>query len=1125
MKEPVKAAAVGFCLALLSLAAPAHEDEMMFPMLAQGMVSEAGAASNLLRPRQPAGQTLPLQSTRQIKFDTDEGTWLSVDVAPVGDRIVFDLLGDIYTLDAGGGKATAITRGMAFDTQPTYSPDGAWIAFVSDRSGAENVWIMRPDGSDARQVSLGGDDSVLVSPAWSADGKSIYVSRFLWSADSYQLWRYDLDGTETLIVPIKAPGQPRDKGQSSLGAVASPDGKYIYFARRNGTSDDHKVSDWSLVRRDIENGTETVLVPTAAGRGRATGAYFRPALSPDGKLLAYATRFEGQTGLRLRNLATNEDRWLAFPIEHDQIHAQSWQDLVPRYAFTRDGRAVILSRNGKLEKQPIDGGAGTAIPFTATVDVELGPLTRVAVKQETGPVRARLIQTPEQSPDGKQVAFSSLGQVYVMPLTHGAKPKRLTSSETPEFHPSWSPDGKHITFITWTAKQAGQVWIADANGGTPRPVTTVAGYYSHPVFTPDGSSVLVVRSENDARLRSSMEFGQHVRDAALISLPVVGGVEKIVATGTFGGKPHFAAGPNLVYVRQAAGLSSIDLVSGEIKPAVNVQGPNWYFAESLAQVDDSRLSPDGKWVLAIIAQQAHVVAAPRPEETVDLLNPGREHRRITDVGADFIEWSRDGKSVTWAVGSTFYRRAFADIRLNAASSPSWNADVPKRGIDSFPAVVEVPRDDPRGSLVLRGARVITMRDSEVIENADVWIRDGRIAAVGPKGSLKLPANIDIRDVTGKTIVPGFIDVHDHVADIRRDVIAMESWGLRARLAYGVTISFDPSTLSIDMFAYQDLGDAGILVGSRVPSTGTAMFSFNRLSSVDEARALLTRYRDHYRTRNVKQYLIGNRQQRQWLIQAAQEFGVMPTTEGSLSLKLDLTQIMDGYSGSEHALPTPLYNDVIQFVARSGTSYDATLQIKNGGPGAQDNFVIRDRPFTDEKYRRFRPYYIAAQQALSREWTDPSTLLYPRIGGDVARIQRAGGVAAIGSHGEIQGPGFHWELEAHVEGGMTPLEALRAGTLGGAQAIGRAAEFGSLEPGKFADLVVLDADPRQDIRRTRDIALVMKNGRLYEAATLDELWPRPRPLAAPWFATENPSSSAGQEAECRGCRDAQDRPDK
>ena len=358
-------------------------------------------------------------------------------------------------------------------------------------------------------------------------------------------------------------------------------------------------------------------------------------------------------------------------------------------------------------------------------------------------------------------------------------------------------------------------------------------------------------------------------------------------------------------------------------------------------------------------------------------------------------------------------------------------------------------------------------------------------------------------MTGKTILPGFIDIHDHIADIRRDVLAMEDWGLRARLAYGITTAFDPSSLSIDMLAYQDLVDAGIVTGSRVATTGMAMFSFNRLTSLDEARALLSRYRDHYRTRNLKQYLIGNRLQRQWLVQAASEMGMMPTTEGSLALKLDLSQIIDGYSGSEHALPTPLYRDVIELVARSRTSYDATLQIANGGAAAQDNFVVRDRPLGDPKFMRFRPYFVAAQSVLTRQWTDPAIMLYPRLAGDVARIQRAGGVVGIGAHAEIPGPGFHWELEAHVQGGMTPMEALHAGTLGSAEAIGRAGEFGSIEPGKFADLVILDADPRDDIRNSRDVSQVMKNGRLYDAGTLDELWPRQRPLESPWFADDRP----------------------
>ena len=1083
--------------------AMAQEPEDLLPFLAQSVPPSESATAGP-RPRQPPGQTLPLKPTRHVAFDTDEGTWMSVDLSPDGQHLVFDLLGDLYTLNVIGGRATAITQGLPFDTQPVYSPDGQWIAFVSDRSGADNLWLVHPDGSDPRQVSFGDDDTELVSPIWSPDGKSLYVSRFSWAVDNYELWRYGLNGTETLVIPVKAPGQARSSGVSSLGAVVSPDGQYLYFSRRTGTSDlNGGVDDWSVVRRDLRTNAEETVLPDPGGPGKHTFPiqYFRPALSPDGQRLVYATRYEGKTGLRIRDLASGADRWLAFPIQHDQIQAQSWQDLVPRFAFTRDGSALILSRGGKLEKLPLDGGASTPIPFTAPVDIQLGPLTRVAIKQDTGPVRARLIQTPEQSPDGKNLTFSALGHVYVMPLNSlHAKPHRLTSSGAPEFHPSWSPDGRNIVFVTWTATEAGQVWMVSSKGGAARQLTQSAAFYTRPVFTPDSKAVLVERSNHRGRLNVSMEFGQ-VRPSQLLELSTQGDAERVVYSGQFGGKPHFGPDSSVVYVRTATGLTPINLRTGTTLPVVEVRGPGWYFMEGTAAVDDSRMSPDGHWLLAQVAQQLHVLEVPASGEPVDLSRPGVRHRRVTDVGADFFEWADGGKTITWAVGSTFYRRPLADIKLNSPESPDWSADA--HGFQAFDVAVTVPRDVAQGSILLRGARIITMHGDEVFEKGEILVRDSHIVAVGPVGSLHVPADATIRDVSGKTILPGFIDIHDHVADIRRDVLSLQPWGLAARLAYGVTTSFDPSTLSIDMFAYQDLVDAGLVVGARVPSTGTALFSFNRLASLDEARALLSRYRDHYHTRNVKEYMIGNRRQREWLIQAAAEMGVMPTTEGSLALKLDLTQIMDGYSGNEHSLATPIYRDVIELVARSQTSYDTTLQIKNGGAAAQDDFVARDRPLSDPKFMHFRPYGVAVQSALTRAWTDPSTLLHPTIGGDVAKIQRAGGVIGMGSHGEIPGPGFHWEMEAHVQGGMTPMEALRAGTIGSAEAIGRSSEFGSLEPGKFADLVILNADPSADIRNSTRVAQVMKNGRLYDANTLDELWPRQRAFPQQWFADEKP----------------------
>jgi imidazolonepropionase-like amidohydrolase len=396
-----------------------------------------------------------------------------------------------------------------------------------------------------------------------------------------------------------------------------------------------------------------------------------------------------------------------------------------------------------------------------------------------------------------------------------------------------------------------------------------------------------------------------------------------------------------------------------------------------------------------------------------------------------------------------------------------------------------------------------MQGDRVIENSDILIASGRIAAVGPRGSFETPAGAEIRDVTGKTIVPGYIDTHDHIADIRRDLLDMESWGLRARLAYGITTAFDPSSLTIDMLAYQDLLDSGLAVGPRLPQTGVALFSMQRFDSLDEVRAVLRRYRDDYRLRNIKEYRTGSRKVRQWIAQAALELGLQPTAEGALAMKLDLSQILDGYAGHEHALvATPLGEDFVQLMARSGTSYTTTLQITNGGPPAQDRFIAEQNPHDDRKFRRLTPHFASDQMTRRRQWREPGEYSYAAVAEGAARVQRAGGVVGMGAHGEMPGIGYHWELEAHAAGGMTPIEILRAATIGGATTIGRAAEFGSIEVGKFADLVILNGDPRADIRNARDIAAVMKNGRLYDDETLDPVWPEAPPLAAPWFASES-----------------------
>ena len=415
------------------------------PLALLALVATGAMAEEPGRPQQPTGQVLPLTPARTLTIDTQGGSWMSLDMSPDGRAIVFDMLGDLYRLPTAGGGATQITQGLGFDTQPTFSPDGRWIAFVSDRSGAENLWVARPDGTQPRQVTFGDDDTVLTSPAWSADGQGLFVSRFRPDFNNYELWQYDLAGVGKLLAPIQpSAGAPRTAWQSTLGPSAAPDGKSLYYARRVGGIDFDEIDTWNIIRRDLATGKETVVVTGSGGRGADHETFFRPQIAADGHRLAYATRRAGRTELRLRDLATGEDRLIAAPLDPDQLESSSWQDILPRYAFAPAGDALLLSRANHIERIALADGKSTPVPFTAHMQVAVGPSTRQHIREDNGPVRARLIQAPIASPDGKQIAFSTLGSLYIQPFDGSAAPRRLGVG----FQPSWSPDGKRLAFVT-----------------------------------------------------------------------------------------------------------------------------------------------------------------------------------------------------------------------------------------------------------------------------------------------------------------------------------------------------------------------------------------------------------------------------------------------------------------------------------------------------------------------------------------------------------------------------------------------------------------------------------------------------------------------------------------------------
>jgi hypothetical protein len=326
----------------------------------------------------------------------------------------------------------------------------------------------------------------------------------------------------------------------------------------------------------------------------------------------------------------------------------------------------------------------------------------------------------------------------------------------------------------------------------------------------------------------------------------------------------------------------------------------------------------------------------------------------------------------------------------------------------------------------------------------------------------------------------------------------------ANIAYGVTSGRDPQTNTNDQFAYQDLVDLGEMIGPRAWSTGPGVFSDSDFQSLDEAKNTIARYKKHFRTNFIKSYMVGNRQQRQWMVEACKEHQVIVTTEGGADFKMDLTHAIDGFSGNEHSLPVvPLFNDIVQVFAKTGTVYTPTLLVSYGGPMGENYWYKNDEMYKDKKLRRFIPQEVLYGKLARLQHYRDDEFIFPKIAAGATSILRAGGKIGLGGHGEMQGLQCHLEMWGMAMGGMKPHEILRMATIDSAAALGYASEIGSLEAGKMADLIVLNKDPLADIRNSNTILYVMKNGEMWEGDTMDQVWPVQKKLAEMWWWKDRP----------------------
>ncbi|MEP7347157.1 MAG: amidohydrolase family protein, partial [Gemmatimonadaceae bacterium] len=821
------------------------------------------------------------------------------------------------------------------------------------------------------------------------------------------------------------------------------------------------------------------------------------------------------TGLKLRELSTGDEKWLVNEIQRDDMESRASRDALPGYAWTPDSRSLVIAHHGKIWNVDAATGNETPIPFTAEVDQLLGDLVRFQYEMDDSVLTVRQIRGARPSPDGKRLVFSALDKLWLVDLPNGT-PHRLTNSTVGEHSPVWSPDGRQVAYVTWS-EDGGDIYRVVPDGRSrPERLTQQSAYYENIVYSPTGARIVAARGPRSQREIRNDEINGGLTIMELVYLPASGGPTTLISPINSFGHPHFSADTSRIYLYETAdGLTSFRWDGTDRKAHLKVTGflaagagPN----QQPRQANDIQISPDGTRALVEIDNKLYlmpmvITGGATPTVSVNQgANAAIPARRITRTGGDFMGWGADGQSFYYSLGKSFFLYDLAAAETAIRDSVAKGSAAEKR--PAYEAtrkdvVLSVPKDKPSGSVVLRNARIITMQGEGVIARGDVVVTNNKIVAVGPSGSVTVPSGARSIDVSGKTIMPGFIDIHAHMWPLW-GVHATQPYMYLANLAYGVTTTRDPQTSTTDVLSYGDLVETGDIIGPRIYATGPGVFQWDDVSSADDAREVMKRYSDHYQTQTLKQYMAGDRRQRQWILMAAKEQKITPTLEGGLDFKKNMTEAMDGYAGIEHTLPiAPQYKDAVQLFAQSGTTWTPTLLVQYGGPWAENYWYEHYDIFSDAKLRRFTPFTELERRGLRRpQWFRDNEYSYKLFAEQAKKIVEAGGRVGLGGHGQLQGLGVHWEMWNIASGGMKNMDVLKVATIFGAEAIGLQKYIGSVESGKWADFVVLDKNPLDDIKNTNTIHMVMKNGRLYDGETLKEIWPRTRDVPKAWWMTND-----------------------
>jgi imidazolonepropionase-like amidohydrolase len=706
--------------------------------------------------------------------------------------------------------------------------------------------------------------------------------------------------------------------------------------------------------------------------------------------------------------------------------------------------------------------------------------------------------------------YQALGAIYTRELPEG-QPKRLTPAGSRfEFEPSFSRDGQWIVYTDWDDEQLGSIRVIPATGGESRAVTREPGHYFEPVFTPDGKQI-VYRKGGGGGLVSPLWS----RDPGIYRIPVEGGEPKLITKK--GHSPQFGAQSERVYLMSEEEQKDTD---HRTLWSIGLDGAEERTHLSSEWATSFALSSDGKWVA--FSERFNAWIAPfEPTGREMAVGPKTKAlpvaRASRDAGEN-LQFSGDSTRLYWSLGPELYERELKDAFAFLAGAPEKLPEPPAQG-RNIALRMEYAR--PKGVVALVGGRVITMKGDEVLEDATVLVEGNRIRGVGPRSSVAVPAGARIVDCAGLTLMPGIIDVHAHGGQAAEGVTPQRNWIDYANLAFGVTTIHDPSNDTNSIFAASECAKAGLILAPRIFSTGTILYGATgdfraEIETLDDARSHLRRLQA-VGAFSVKSYNQPRRDQRQKIIAAARELEMMVVPEGGSLLEHNLSMVVDGHTGVEHSLPVErIYADVAQLWGHSGTGYTPTLIVGYGGIWGENYWYQHSEVWKNEKLLHFVPRNVVDPRSRRRVMAPDEDENILRSAGIVKSLIDAGAGVQLGAHGQLAGLGAHWELWLLQKSGIANLQALRCATLSGARYLGLDRDLGSLEPGKLADLIVLEKNPLEEIQNSQTLRWTMLNGELYDSATMARVG---QGGAAPHFYFDKLQDSlpnAVSTGACAGC---------